>query len=139
MLFTSSWYFWSTGYIVAQRYWPTELVELVNDSTEEGDAIADLEVRSAGVVTTYVWRMAATENRLYLHIKKFDLAAVGTNGIEQQRILANWPNAWSRPKSECELYANPVGLPGAGDGEFEFILLHDKGAATLYFYYYFNF
>ncbi|MBL8855092.1 MAG: hypothetical protein JNK57_14090 [Planctomycetaceae bacterium] len=139
MLYTSNWHFWSNGYIVEQRYWPAELVELVNDSAETGDAISEIEVRSAGFVTTYIWKMAATEKRLDLHKKKFDLTAVGLNGVEQKRILAEWPRAWSRSTSECDLYANPVGLPGAEDGEFEFILLHDKGTANLYFYYYFNF
>lgn len=138
-MYASSWYFWSTGDIVEQRYWPTELVELVKDSANEGDAIAEMEVRSAGFLTTYLWKMAATEERLELHKKKFDLTAVGLNGIEHKRILAKWPHVWSRPTSDCDLYAIPVGLPGADDGEFDFVLLHDKGTATLYFYYYFNF
>ncbi len=129
----------NTHDIVVQKYWPSELVDLIKQSASGADQIEDVDVRSVGLVTTYAWKMSATEDRLELHLKQFNLAAVSPNGIEHKRIISRWPHAWSLPTSNFDMYANPVGLPGADEGEFEFVLLHDKGAALIYFYYYFNF
>ena len=54
-------------------------------------------------------------------------------------MVFSWPHAWDFPTTDCDVYANPVGLPGAKEGEFEFVLLPDKGMSAIYFYYYFNF
>ena len=83
--------------------------------------------------------MPATEDRLDLHVELFQLTAVSPNGIEHKRIVSRWPHAWDSPTTDIDMYANPIGLPGAADGEFEFVLLHDKGTRTIYFYHYFNF
>jgi len=131
--------FLDTSDIVEQGAWPQELVDLLDESSTEGDAIDNVDVRSAGFITTYAWRMPSTERRLALHLKRFQLAAASSRGFEHERILSRWPHAWSLPTADLDIYANPVGLPGADDGEFEFVLLHDKGTATIYFYYYFNF
>lgn len=131
----------NTQDIVTRTSWPKELVDLADRSAATGDSIEieEVDVRYAGFITTYAWRMPATNNRLKLHLEQFHLAAVPPNGIEQQRIDSRWPHAWDPPTTNCDLYANPVGLPGADDGEFEFVLLHDKTTQTIYFYYYFNF
>lgn len=125
--------------IVNRKSWPRELVDIISESVTKGDAIEEVDVRYAGFITTYAWRMPTTENRLNLHLQQFELAAVSANGIEHERIVSRWPHAWDVPSTDFDMYANPVGLPGANDGEFEFVLLHDKGKGTIFFYYYFNF
>lgn len=128
----------NTQDIVMRTSWPKELADLAERSAAAGDSLEEIDVRYAGFITTYIWRMPATNNRLKLHLEQFHLLATPPNGIEQQRILSRWPHAWNPPTANCDLYANPVGLPGADDGEFEFVLLHDKTTQTIYFYYYFN-
>lgn len=70
--------------------------------------------------------MPTTDNRLILHLEQFKLETVFANGIEHKRIVTKWPHAWDLPSTDFDMYANPIGLPGANDGEFEFVLLHDK-------------
>lgn len=139
VLFACREHFLNTNDIVARDSWPRELVDLIKESATGGDSVENVDVRYAGFITTYAWRMPSTENRLDLHLEHFHLAPVSPNGIEHERIVSRWPHAWDLPTSEFDMYANPVGLPGADDGEFEFVLLHDKRTATIYFYYYFNF
>ena len=129
----------TTQDFVARVSWPAELLGLINESAARGDSIEDVEVRSVGLVTTYAWKMPATANRLSLHIERFKLTPVSPDGIEYKRIVSQWPHAWGLPTSDCDVYANPVGLPGADDGDSEHVLLHDKGTTTIYYYYYFNF
>lgn len=129
----------STNDSLDRGAWPPELVDLLDESSTKGDAIGNVDVRSAGMITTYVWRMPATERRLALHLTRFQLVEVSSHGVEREQILSRWPNVWSLPTGNLDIYANPPGLPGAEDGEFEFVLLHDKSMATIYFYYHFNF
>lgn len=125
--------------IVDRQSWPRELVNLITDANTNRDRIEDVDVRNVGFITTYAWRMAASDERLKLHIDRFQLSRVPPNGIEHERILSRFPPAWDLPTDNVDVFANPVGLPGADDGEFEFVLLHDKSAGMIYFYYYFNF
>ncbi|MCA9155569.1 MAG: hypothetical protein KDA38_12310 [Planctomycetales bacterium] len=125
--------------IVAREHWPRELVELIRESAIQGDSLEDVEVRDVGWITTYAWKMPATQDRLDLHVEHFKLVPAPANGIEHKRILSNWPHAWDLPSADFDMYANPIGLPGAEEGEFVFVLLHDKGTGTIYFYYYFHF
>ena len=64
---------------------------------------------------------------------------MATNGVEVDRIHDRFPLAWSWPNHvNVECHAFPVGLPGADEGEFEFVLLHDTTGNRLFFFY-FNF
>jgi len=125
--------------IAPVEQWPMELNALLEKARAQGDKFSDIDVRRAGFITTYMWRMASTDARLKLHIEHFGLQSVPLGGIEQQRVLSRFPHAWEHPATVAEVYAFPPGLPGADDGESEFVLLHDKVDETLYFYYYFNF
>ena len=132
-------HFLNTNDIVSQGSWPQELVDLIYESAAQGDAINNVDVRDVGFITTYAWKMPSTARRLALHLTRFQLVAVPPRGIERERIISRWPRAWRPPTADFDIYANPAGLSGADDGEFEFVLLHDRGTATIYFYYYFNF
>lgn len=126
--------------IVDEAHWPSELRELLLDLRNSGAPVKNVDVRYAGLITTFCWTMPATDQAIAEHIKRFDLKSVTTNGIEIQRIHDRFPLAWTWPAhDDIECFAFPAGLPGAKEGEFEFVLLHDKTANRLFFYYYFNF
>ena len=134
-------YHWRmTWNIVPSASWPSELQTLIADLRHEGVEVTDVEVRSVGLITTYCWRMAATDRIVAAHVDCFHLVPVPNDGIETNRIHERFPFAWTWPQQKgCECFAYPPGLPGAKEGEFEFVLVHDKPAKQLFFFYYFNF
>ena len=128
---------WST---VPPPSWPTELQTLIADLRHEGVDANDVEVRSVGLITTYCWKMAATDRIVAAHVARFYLVPVANDGIEANRIHERFPVAWTWPEQQgCECFACPPGMPGAKEGEFEFVLVHDRPANQLFFYCYFNF
>lgn len=136
--------FWSKHWsvnedIVPREHWPEHLDELLADAQSQGDALDDIEIRRTGFITTYIWRMHATEARVQLHIRHFNLEPAPANGVEMKEIVEHFPRVWKQPSSKREVFAFPLELPGAQDGEFEFVLLNDRSTGWLYFYYYFNF
>lgn len=129
-----------THNIVSESNWPSELRKLLAELECDSVPIQKVEVRSVGFVTTYCWTMPATDRTIAAHVSRFHLTSVSSNGVEAKRIQDRFPSAWSWPDHQnIECFAFPVGLPGADDGEFEFVLLHDKTAERLFFYYYLNF
>jgi len=123
--------------IFDRKHWPEELLKRIDkDSGLASDPALDCR---AHFVWHYVWRMSATDSRLKWHLDEFSLKEVTPGGVEHDKILVNLPYAWDRPTENVDIYAHPVGLPGTDDGEAEYVLLHDKTAGTLLFYYYRNF
>ncbi|MEZ6070007.1 MAG: hypothetical protein R3C10_06940 [Pirellulales bacterium] len=113
---------------------------MLESVAQSGQAVPDVDVRFAGLITVYCWRMSATDSLLQLHKQKFGLEQVANDGVESQKLLARLPADWSFPQhDDVEAFAYPPGLPGAKEGEFEFVMLHDKMSQEIYFYYYFNF
>jgi hypothetical protein len=126
--------------IVTEAHWPPELTELIAHLRREGIEGDNVDVRSAGLITMWCWRMPAMDRAIAAHIDRFHLAPVANNGVEAQRLQKKFPLAWTWPKHEnLECFAYPPGLPGAQEGEFESVLMHDRSGKQLYFYYYFNF
>lgn len=133
-------HWWNEQHVVAPSDWPSQLKEILADLRSEGIEPSDVEVRHVGFITTYCWRMPATDRTVAAHIERFNLEPVPNNGIEVQRIRENFPPAWPWPdQKNIECCAYPPGLPGAQDGEFEFVLIRDRASSELFFYYYFNF
>ena len=125
--------------LVTQDRWPRELVEIVDDLHRAGTAVEDIEVRHRSVIVFY-WRMPAERSAVQTHIDKFQLSPVTMTGIEYDRIMSDLPAQWPKPdQTFTECHAFPVGLPGAQDGEFEFVMLYNPQTRDLMFYYYFNF
>lgn len=124
--------------LVDREIWPQKLVDLIAESSTGGDPIDDIDVRRRDF-SNCIWRIGASKSRLEIHEKYFELTNVPPGDVKHQRILMNIPYAWEVPTENVDIYANPVGLPGAADGETEFVLLHDKAKEVLYFYFYRNF
>lgn len=130
----------ATHDIVTESAWPRELKDLLAELRQDGTPVGTVDVRSVGLITTYCWSMPATDGTVAAHVKRFGLVPVSTAGVEVKRIHDRFPLAWSWPTlASAECFAFPPGLPGAEDGEFEYVLLRDKAAARLFFYYHFNF
>jgi hypothetical protein len=84
--------------------------------------------------------MPATEALLDQHIIEFDLQRVPAGGADAQRIVEQLPESWLPvARSQMDFYSNRRVQPPTKDGEFTFILMHDKLTGHLYFYYDLNF
>lgn len=129
----------ATHNLVAPASWPPALKDLIAAAQSEGDVIDGVECRSAGLVTTYIWRMPATDSRFQLHLERFQLQPDTNEGRGRERILRRWPHQWSPPDPSANVYVYPPGLPPAQDGEHEMVLLHDEANGMLYMFHYFNF
>lgn len=87
-------YMLNTTDITQREAWPSDLVKLVAESNAGGDAIEDIDVRSVGFVSTYAWRMPASDDRVELHKRRFHLSQVPRRGVEHKRLLSQLPRAW---------------------------------------------
>ena len=132
---------YSRLFVVESENWPRELKEIVSTANDDaGLVVDDIDVRSVGI-TTYCWRLSSQEYLVRLHIERFQLEAVANDGVEYRRLLRRWPRAWAADvpaHKNIDCYAYPPGLPGAQDGESEYVMLHDKTTKKILFNYYFN-
>ena len=125
--------------IAAPHSWPRELQELALESRAAGDDMADIEVRHGGGIITYYWQLPASQARLERHVRRFELQAVARRGVEEAALREWFPAAWRPPSDDVDVYAFPPGRSHPPEGEYLFVLLHDKRSQWLYFYYNFDF
>jgi hypothetical protein len=125
--------------IVAPPSWPRELQELAMEARAAGDEMADIEVRHGGGIITYYWKLPATPARLERHVRQLELQAVPPRGVEEAALREWFPTAWRPPSDKVDVYAFPPGNSHPPEGEYLFVLLHDKRNQWLYFFYNFDF
>ncbi len=123
--------------IVNPDHYSPEFREVLKELQDFGDLAQDIDPRQSWSYNW--WRMSSSGQRINVHIDQLHLVPVDAHGVEENRLRAYLPYAWEPPSTDCQIWANPPGLPGCDDGQSEYVMLLDRKSNLLYIYTYYNF